>query len=554
MVNYEEIAKQKKLIGCVQLMMLFMLSFSPLFDGFHALLPVFINYVPKHRCNVLPLSEYIENESLILNFTTPVEKDGYNGCTRYGYDLSLCNSANLSCVNKSAPIINCDNGYVYDDAIFSETVVTEFDLVCDRFNLNFLTMSLYEVGLLIGSILFGNLADKIGRKRTLVMTYICTLSCSFATPYSKTFVTFISLRFLTAVFLIGMYISTFAYASELVESKYRTKVGLLHSSMFPVGYTITTLVANKFRNWKSIMLIISLLTTPLLVFSFVLPESPRWLFANGKDEEGKEVIRRMARLNRQKLDESIWKKTELENNIKLKDESDRKYSTVDLLKPPFTRITFKVMFCWFATFMVLFGVSLNTGNLHGDFFINSIIFGILFLASNIVGAVLFEKIGRRRTMSLSYLVGSIGLIVSMLINELADPNLGLQKLGVAFAFIGKFGISTTFACVYILTSELYPTVIRSNGIGLGSFAARIGSISAPFILGLQYSVKWLPNTIFSTFGIAAVFVSLTFPETRNIDIMETTEEAEFFYEHKVAMKTKPERKITNDDLFTIASQ
>jgi len=154
-------------------------------------------------------------------------------------------------------------------------------------------------------------------------------------------------------------------------------------------------------------------------------------------------------------------------------------------------------------------------------------------------------------MSVSYLVGSIGLIVSMLINELADPNLDLQKLGVAFAFIGKFGISTTFACVYILTSELYPTVIRSSGIGLGSVAARIGSISAPFILKLQYSVKWLHNAIFSTLGIAAVFVSLTFPETRNIDIMETTEEAEFFYQHKVAMKTKPERKITNDDLFSI---
>ena len=38
-----------------------------------------------------------------------------------------------------------------------------------------------------------------------------------------------------------------------------------------------------------------------------------------------------------------------------------------------------------------------------------------------------------------------------------------------------------------------------------------------------------------------MFVSLTFPETRDVDIMETTEEAEFFYEHKVAMKTKPER-------------
>ena len=42
-------------------------------------------------------------------------------------------------------------------------------------------------------------------------------------------------------------------ATELVDSKYRAKVGLLHTSMFPVGYTIATLVARTYRNWKTIM-------------------------------------------------------------------------------------------------------------------------------------------------------------------------------------------------------------------------------------------------------------------------------------------------------------
>ena len=49
MIDYESIAKQNKLLGYVQLVVLVMLFFSPLFDGFHALLHVFVNYVPKHR-------------------------------------------------------------------------------------------------------------------------------------------------------------------------------------------------------------------------------------------------------------------------------------------------------------------------------------------------------------------------------------------------------------------------------------------------------------------------------------------------------------------------
>lgn len=48
---------------------------------------------------------------------------------RFGYDLTDCNSTNLNCVNKSADIIDCDNGYAYDETVFTETAVTKVKIL-----------------------------------------------------------------------------------------------------------------------------------------------------------------------------------------------------------------------------------------------------------------------------------------------------------------------------------------------------------------------------------------------------------------------------------------
>jgi len=157
MINYEVVAKQTKLMRNAQVVMTCMLSYAMFITVFQILIPVFISYSPTYRCNVAPLSDHINNESLILNYTTPVEDGEYNGCKRYGFDLLSCNSTSFSCVNKSAAHINCDNGYIYDKFIFTETVVTKFDLVCDRFYLKSFSTSMFEVGSLIGSFLFGDL-------------------------------------------------------------------------------------------------------------------------------------------------------------------------------------------------------------------------------------------------------------------------------------------------------------------------------------------------------------------------------------------------------------
>jgi len=549
MVDYQIILKDLGSFGRVQLLIIFMLSYAKLMDSFQGLAPVFLSYSPKYRCAISLLDENITLEEEILKYTTPIEKGEYNGCKRYAFDESVCNSTFLGCVNTSAVPINCNHGYYYDKSVFTETAVTKFDLVCDRFHLKSLSISMYEVGTLIGSILFGNLADKIGRRHTSILTYTCALACSFAIAYTDTVVTYMITGTLFAVFTVGCLIATFSYVTEIVESKYRNAVNTFYQCIFSLGYLIETAVAYRSRHWKSLMLALSFIASPFLLFAFIMPESPRWLFASGRIEEGKKVVNKIARFNNHKLDENLWEKVQLNVPIKEKNRNDnKKYSTIDLFKFYETRkMTFKVMYIWIVTYLVYYGILLNAGDLAGDFYLNNAINATLECFAYILGAVLMNKIGRRYTLSGGFFVASTGLIVSMAMIEFTDAKSEFQTAGKVFAFVGKFGTSITYSVVYILTSEIYPTVIRSNGLGVGSLAARIGSISAPFILGLQQTIKWLPSSLFSFLGFTAAFVSLVFPETSNIECMESITEAEYFYKHKKPLKLKQSRQQANDN-------
>ena len=74
------------------------------------------------------------------------------------------------------------------------------------------------------------------------------------------------------------------------------------------------------------------------------------------------------------------------------------------------------------------------------------------------------------------------------------------------AMVGKFGIAGSFALIYNYTAELYPVVVRSNGVGIGSIAGRVGGILFPFVLDLKGKVnnghgEYLPMAIFGSLAI-----------------------------------------------------
>jgi len=100
---------------------------------------------------------------------------------------------------------------------------------------------------------------------------------------------------------------------------------------------------------------------------------------------------------------------------------------------------------------------------------------------------------------------------------------------IVFVMVAKFFVISTFNSVYVYTAELYPTVIRNNGVGLSSMIARIGGIAAPYVVllaDLPNLRKTFPLLIFGVLGVAAGVMAFWLPETLTSQMPQTVEQAE----------------------------
>ena len=102
------------------------------------------------------------------------------------------------------------------------------------------------------------------------------------------------------------------------------------------------------------------------------------------------------------------------------------------------------------------------------------------------------------------MLGVIGCYASAAFSEYVDnPENGetMELCSTIFAIVGKFGVSGTFGVIYVHASELYPTPVRSIGVGIASAMGRVGGILAPLVASLD---GFVPMIIFGTLGVLQV--------------------------------------------------
>ncbi|XP_076821885.1 organic cation transporter protein-like isoform X3 [Clavelina lepadiformis] len=532
-------------LGPYQIVLILMVSYSSLPSGYNSMASIFVSYYPDYRCRVPPIdnnSFYQLSEEEILNLTTPYDPDTdkYDTCYRYGYNLSLCEDDPNQCVNKSADPIKCDVGYHYDTSVFTETTITEFNLVCNKSYRDTISLTIYMVGAFLGTLVFGNLSDRWGRKPILTLAYLVISLALLGSSFANQTWIFDLCRFLVSFFDVGSYVTSFVYLLEIVPEKWTTVVGVSFQIGYALGYMILSGIAYQWRNWHQIQFVLSMFSLPSLVFLIFIPESPRWLFTTNRVEKGKEVCSRIAKYNKVKLnepevwDEAIIEKDELQDFKKEENgENERKYSTLDLFKTPKIRlVSLKVIFCWFVNALVYYGVSLNVASLSGDVFLNNALGGIFEIGIYLFVIFFMDRTGRRLMLSLTFTVAGVGLLASTIVNIFAGQDQTLLTLSQVFALTGRTGIAGSYAIIYNVTTEVYPTVVRAIGVSAGSMTAQIGSILVPFFIALDNYISWLPNTIFSALALLAAFMAYSLPETNKQNLMETIEEAEMFYSGK----------------------
>ena len=300
---------------------------------------------------------------------------------------------------------------------------------------------------------------------------------------------------------------------EIVGGKWKTFVGIGVNFSWALSYCILPGIAYAESNWRHLQLVISLPQVMLLFIYYFVPESPRWLIQQGRVEEALIILRRAAKTNGKNWPEH----TTFSFN------EEKRANIFDLFKSSnLRRNTLIQYFNWFSASFVYFALTFDSGTLMpGNIYINATLSGLIEFPAYTLCMFCLHRFGRKGPVIFFYYLLGGSLLIS-----LAMPN---DEGILAMATIGKFGVICAFAIIYVQAVELFPTVLRSTGIGSASSMARIGSVIAP-IVGRELAKYHRTLTIVMFSMVALVSGSLTFllPETNGKSLPDTLEQSEAF--------------------------
>ncbi|XP_036403100.1 solute carrier family 22 member 7-like [Megalops cyprinoides] len=525
-MKFDDILADINGFGKFQIMIVLLQCISRVTLPFHFLLNNFIAAVPAHRCDISGLDNGGVFENLTqdqrLKVSIPAEEDGtLSSCKMFAEpQLHLLH-------NSSSPadvsVVPCQNGWVYDTSTFTSTLATEWDLVCEKKGMTKATATIFFIGVMCGAALFGILSDRYGRRSMLLVAYLSSIVFALASAFSTSYVMFAILRFFTGFSLTGISIISIVLSVEWFDIKHRTFAGVILSLDWTLGNILLSGIAYFISDWRWLMLAV---TSPLFLAVIIwwwLPESARWLIANGQVERAHMYLERCAKMNK-RAECMLTIKPQTLSNVLTVEKGRKNYTYLDLVKTPNMR---KLVVCtgivWYGVAFTYYGISLDITGFGLNIYLTQFIYASIEMPSKILIYYSLDLFGRRRSQGGTLILTGICLAINIFVPH------DLWVFRTIVAVLGKGLSESSFTTAFLYTAELYPTVVRQNGVGYTSFLARLGVSIAPLIMLLDDVWGLLPQVIYCSVAILSGAVALLLPETKNVRLPETIEDVEERY-------------------------
>ncbi|MGW5318305.1 sugar porter family MFS transporter [Nocardia thailandica] len=391
------------------------------------------------------------------------------------------------------------------------------------------------IGAAIGSLTGGWLADRVGRRRTLLGAATLFFAGAIAQALSPNPAFMVGTRLLLGVAVGTASLVVPMYVSEIAPATYRGRLVSMNSLMIAGGqllaYIVNALLAPT-GNWRVMLAMAAIPAVALFAGMLFMPDSPRWYLSKGREDDARRVLRRS--YYPEHVEPTI---TEIEETTA----ADRavKASLRDQLRKPKVRALFWTgvglaliqQFVGVNTVVYYAPTTLTQAGLGDSSAVTSSIgIGIGAVLGVLGGMSLVDRIGRRPTMFAGMTVMIVALIAMAAAEALLpdEPASGYLLLAMMILYIGSFQVGVGVP-TWLLLSEIFPAPIRSVAMSITTFLVWAGN----FVVSLVFPPLgdlWGPSTMFVIFAAVGV-ASLAFcyrrvPETKGVSLEQITAAAE----------------------------
>lgn len=353
-------------------------------------------------------------------------------------------------------------------------------------------------GTVIGAIFGGIPTNGIGRKKTLIWIGVLFLASAIGSALANDPYTFAFFRFLGGLGIGASTIAAPAYVSEIAPAKDRGRLVSLYQFNIVLGILMAFLSNYLLRDvgenaWRWMIGVMAFPSFFYTIIVFAIPESPRWLISQCRNEEAKKVL--------QQIDPKA-KIEELMAELHAGEDNHVKGETIFLKKYRFPLILAFLI----AVFNQFSGINAflyyaprifaEAGLEESAALMSSIGIGVTNLIFTLFGVFLIDVLGRKKLMY----IGSFGYIISLGLVSLA---FFLKWQGMAvpiflFMFIASHAIGQG-AVIWVFISEIFPNHLRASGQAFGSSTHWVLAAIIPSMIPF----------LFSTIGAGAVFLIFT---------------------------------------------
>ncbi|XP_076272470.1 solute carrier family 22 member 13 [Rhynchophorus ferrugineus] len=484
---------------------------------------IFVTLVPEaHWCWVPELQNLTVDERIAL--AIPMDGEVRNRCKMYNVNYTDLLEQGVKQADANWEVIPCRSGWEYNTTeVPYSTIATENNWVCDNAALPSTAQSIFFCGAILGGLVFGWIADRLGRIPALVGTNMVGFIGGMATTMCTSFWTFSVCRFLVGMAFDNCFTMMYILVLEYVGPKWRTFVANMSIAIFfTFAASILPWIAYFLADWKMLCYVTSAPLALAILTPWIVPESARWLVSQGKIDKSIGILKKFERINRKTIDPKIYDQFR-ESCIKTQqeEESGKNYTVLDLFKTPRLRkITIILILLWMAISLVFDGHVRNVGTLGLDIFLTfTIASATEFPADTFLTAVL-DVWGRRWLACGSMVISGVFSLLAT-----AVP-LGIPS--ATLAICGRFAVNISYNIGLQYAAELLPTVVRAQGVALIHIMGYVASIVAPFVVYLANIDLALPLLILGVMGIAGGILALFLPETLDQELPQTLQDGENF--------------------------